>query len=110
MDNIPDRPSGDDDRDDDAGQNPFKGTPFEQLFGAFGGAGGGQMPDLAALMGQMQHLMTPYDGAVNWSLAKDLARRSAAEHPDPTPSRADRDRAGGLSQQPRGGEHAARRA
>ena len=91
MDNTPDRPSGDDDRDDDAGQNPFKGTPFEQMFGALGGAGG-QMPDLSALLGQMQHLMTPYDGAVNWTLAKDIARRSAAEKPDPTPSRTDRDR------------------
>ena len=91
MDNTPDRPSGDDDRDDDAGQNPFKGTPFEQMFGALGGAGG-PMPDLSALLGQMQHLMTPYDGAVNWTLAKDIARRSAAEKPDPTPSRTDRDR------------------
>ena len=90
MDNTPDRPSGDD-RDDDAGQNPFKGTPFEQMFGALGGAGG-PMPDLSALLGQMQHLMTPYDGAVNWTLAKDIARRSAAEKPDPTPSRTDRDR------------------
>ena len=50
------------------------------------------MPDLSALLGQMQHLMTPYDGAVNWTLAKDIARRSAAEKPDPTPSRTDRDR------------------
>ena len=50
------------------------------------------MPDLSALLGQMQHLMTPYDGAVNWTLAKDIARRAAAEKPDPTPSRTDRDR------------------
>ena len=28
------RPDGDD-------NNPFKGTPFEQIFNAFGGAGGG---------------------------------------------------------------------
>src|ERR1700712_884023 len=68
-------------------QNPFKGTPFE---GLFGGAG---MPDLSnldlgALMGQMQSLMQPYDGPVNWQLATDIARRTAAEQPDPSQDRA----------------------
>ena len=64
--------------------NPFKGTPFEQIFnalggsgglGALGGQGGGQggMPDLSALMGQMQAMMAPYDGPVNWTLATDIA-------------------------------------
>ena len=94
-------------RGDDSGDgqpNPFKGTPFEQLFAAFGGAFGGQgaqggfaglpgfpgatgpggMPDLAALMGQVQALMQPYSGAVNWDLAKDTARRAAAATPDPS--------------------------
>ncbi len=74
-------------------ENPFKGTPFEQFFAAFGGnAPGGQsgMPDFTALMGQMQQLMTPYEGAVNWNLAKDVARRAVAEEPDPSPT--DRDR------------------
>ena len=41
--------------------NPFKGTPFEQIFAAFGGAGGSGaagtpgagMPDLNALLGQV---------------------------------------------------------
>eukprot|EP01032_Pedospumella_encystans_P004002 gene4002-4735_t len=37
----------------DDGQNPFKGTPFEQFFAGgmpgLGGAGGGAMPDLQAL-------------------------------------------------------------
>ena len=39
--------------------NPFKGTPFEQIFSQLGGfgAGGGGMPDLNALMSQMQSLM-----------------------------------------------------
>jgi putative hydrolase len=81
--------------------NPFKGTPFEQIFAAFGGgfpgaapgpAGGAGMPgmpDLAMLMGQMQQLMTPYEGSVNWKLAKDVARRTVAQKPDPTPSTAD---------------------
>ncbi|HNM96746.1 MAG TPA: zinc-dependent metalloprotease [Marmoricola sp.] len=69
-------------------ENPFKGTPFEQIFNAFGS---GQMPDLSALMAQFQSLMTPYDGPVNWTLAHDTARKLAAQEPDPTPSRADRD-------------------
>ncbi len=74
--------------------NPFKGTPFEQLFGSMGGAfggapgapGAGGMPDLAALMSQMQAMMTPHQGSVNWNLAKDVARRTVAETPDPSPS------------------------
>src|SRR5688572_17545144 len=80
--------------------NPFKGTPFEQIFAAFGGSLGGPggaglpgmgagMPDLSALMGQMQALMQPYDGAVNWNLAKDIARRAAAQEPDPSVSAAE---------------------
>ena len=76
--------------------NPFKGTPFEQLFSAFGGAGGmppgfpgmggAGMPDISALIGQMQAMMQPHEGAVNWNLAKDIARRTAAQEPDPTVS------------------------
>ncbi len=67
-------------------ENPFKGTPFEQMFS------GGQMPDMSQLMAQFQSMMTPYDGPVNWTLAHDTARKLAAQAPDPTPSRADRDR------------------
>ncbi len=78
--------------DDPSGDNPFKGTPFEQIFSALGGGGGGQLPDISALMGQLQNFMTPYDGAVNWTLARDLARRTSAQQPDPTPGQADRDR------------------
>jgi putative hydrolase len=71
------------------GDNPFKGTPFEQIFSSFGGGG---MPDLTgldlgALMGQMQALMQPYDGPVNWQLATDVARRTSAQEPDPSPDR-----------------------
>jgi putative hydrolase len=79
--------------------NPFKGTPFEQLFNAFGGGapgaaggfpgmGGGAagMPDLSALMSQMQAMMTPHEGSVNWTLAKDVARRTVAAEPDPSPT------------------------
>src|SRR3954469_18869136 len=71
------------------GENPFKGTPFEQIFNSFGTGGlpdlGGM--DLGALMGQMQSLMAPYDGPVNWQLATDIARRTSAQEPDPSPDR-----------------------
>ena len=43
-------------------QNPFKGTPFEALFGGLAGGPGGGMPDLSALMAQVQSLMQPHDG------------------------------------------------
>ena len=44
------------------------------------------MPDLSALMSQMQAMMAPHEGSVNWTLAKDVARRTVAEQPDPTPT------------------------
>ena len=75
--------------------NPFKGTPFEQIFAAFGGGGAGLpgmaggMPDLSAIMGQVQAMMQPHEGAVNWNLAKDIARRAAAQEPDPSISSAE---------------------
>lgn len=93
------RPIGDGDGDSE--RNPFKGTPFEQLFGALGGGGqnpfgfgmgqgGGEgMPfDLSAMMAQVQAMMTPYDGPVNWPMAIDNARKIAAQSADPTPDRA----------------------
>jgi putative hydrolase len=76
---------------DEEPDNPFKGTPFEQLFSAFGGARGGSMPDLSQLMSQMQAMMTPHEGSVNWDLAKDVARRTVAQEPDPTPTKQQRD-------------------
>jgi putative hydrolase len=82
------------DRPDDEGNNPFKGTPFEQLFSAFGGsagAGASGMPDLQALMSQMQAMMAPYEGSVNWNLAKDIARKTVAQESDPSPG--DKDQA-----------------
>jgi putative hydrolase len=91
-----DRPPGD---SGDEGNNPFKGTPFEQIFAALGGqlpgaAGGAQgasgMPDLSGLMSQMQAMMSPHEGSVNWTLAKDVARRTVASEPDPTPGNKDR--------------------
>lgn len=87
---------------DDSGEgrpddNPFRGTPFEQLFGALGGGlggmpgamgPGGQMPDLNQLFGQLQSLLQPYDGPLNWDVALDLARKTVAQSPDPTPTAA----------------------
>jgi putative hydrolase len=65
--------------------NPFKGTPMEQLFGAFSG---GQM-DMSQIMGQMQKLFAPHEGSVNFDMAKDVARHTlAAAGPDPTPNAA----------------------
>src|SRR5215217_1524853 len=90
---------GDDvpDRDD----NPFKGTPFEQFFANMGGnfgalfGPGGQMgpgmPDLGALMGQIQAMMQPYDGPLNWDAATDMARRQVATEKDPSPSQKQQD-------------------
>ncbi len=70
-------------------QNPFRGTPFEQLFSGL--TNGGAMPDLGALMNQMQALMQPHDGPVNWAVATDTARKLSAQGSDPTPSQAQRD-------------------
>lgn len=75
---------------DDGGQNPFKGTPFEQIFSAMGG-GGGAMPDLSQLFGQLQSLLQPYDGPLNWDFAIDLARKTVAQSADPSPGQRQRD-------------------
>jgi len=69
----------------DQPENPFKGTPFEQIFGA------GGVPDLSGLMGQVQAMMAPHEGPVNWTLAGDIARRSVAGEPDPSPTSRDQD-------------------
>ena len=65
-------------------QNPFRGTPFEQFFS--GGA-----PDLGQLFSQIQSMMQPYDGPLNWDVAVDTARKTVAQSPDPTPSQRQRD-------------------
>jgi putative hydrolase len=80
------RPGEDDDgRPDEelpATPNPFAGTPLESLFGAMGS---GQMPDLQQLMGQVQQLLTPHEGNINWDLAGQVARQTLARSPDPSP-------------------------
>ncbi len=67
--------------------NPFRGTPFEQIFGAFTQPGAAGMPDLSAMLGHVQAFMAPHDGPLNWETVTDVARRVAAQSPDPTPSR-----------------------
>ena len=62
--------------------NPFAGTPLESLFGAMGS---GQMPDLQQLMGQVQQLLTPHEGNINWELAGQVARQTLTQNPDPSP-------------------------
>ncbi len=71
--------------DEGGGQNPFRGTPFEQLFGS------GQMPDLGQLMSQMQSLMQPHEGPINWDYAVDTARKLVASSPDPSPTQKQKD-------------------
>src|SRR6478609_1417172 len=84
------------DEPEDHGQNPFKGTPFEQFFGSAGlggslGGGPGGMPDLGALFSQIQSLMQPYDGPINWDFALDTARKIVAQNPDPSPTQKQKD-------------------
>ncbi|NHC23096.1 zinc-dependent metalloprotease [Nocardioides sp. IC4_145] len=99
-------PSDGPDDGQDPGQNPFKGTPFEAFFsggaggfpgglpggfpGGFPGGAGGGMPDLSQLFGQIQAMMQPYDGPLNWDLALDTARK-AVPQPDPTPTQRQKD-------------------
>ena len=105
-------------RGEDEQPNPFKGTPFEQLFGGMAGGGlggglggafgkdfqqqfqafgqqlggaGGQMPDLGQLFGQIQAMLQPYDGPLNWELVLDTARRVVAQQPDPSPTQKQKD-------------------
>lgn len=85
---------------DDADQpNPFKGTPFEQIFGALGGAFPGGLPagfpggaGGMDFLAQIQALMQPHDGPLNWNAANDIARKGIAAEPDPSPSQRDKDR------------------
>src|SRR3954453_17874781 len=72
--------------------NPFKGTPFEQFFNAgMPGLGGSGMPDLNQLFGQLQSMLQPYDGPLNWDVAIDLARKTVAQSADPSPTQAQKD-------------------
>ncbi|MEZ0579146.1 zinc-dependent metalloprotease [Nocardioides sp. MH1] len=98
-------PEPDPGSDEGAGQpNPFKGTPFEHLFGAggplgalgglggAGGAGGLGGMDLNQIIGQFKAMMEPHDGPLNWKVVNDLARAAVAQQHDPSPARRDHDR------------------
>ncbi|MFT4262773.1 MAG: zinc-dependent metalloprotease [Nocardioides sp.] len=53
----------------------------------FGGGAGGDLPfDLNALFAQVQSMLQDFEGPINWPAALDLARKTAAQTPDPTPS------------------------
>ena len=82
--------------------NPFKGTPFEQLFAAGGPlsgmagmgnlAGGAGGMDFNQIISQFKAMMEPHDGPLNWKVVDELARSSVAQQPDPSPGRRDHDR------------------
>ena len=84
-DNTPDN-DPDDPRSGNDQPNPFAGTPMEQMFSAFSG---GQMPDMNVVMAQMQRMFAPHEGNVNWDLAKEIARHTVAQSPDPSTTSAD---------------------
>ena len=44
------------------------------------------MPNLQQLFGQMQALMQDHDGPINWQYAVDVARQTAAQQSDPSPT------------------------
>src|SRR5687768_6460333 len=101
-DNPGDTPEENPDGPEKGGQNPFKGTPFEQLFGSGGLAGGlggmqglGGMPDLGQLFNQIQSLMQPHEGTINWDFAVDMARKTAAQSPDPSATQKEQDAVAG---------------
>ncbi|MBA2561080.1 MAG: zinc-dependent metalloprotease [Propionibacteriales bacterium] len=74
------------DEPDRTPQNPFAGTPFEQIFSSITG---GDPAGLQAMFGQLQRMFAPHDGAVNWELARDVARQVVAQEPDRSPDSAD---------------------
>ncbi len=88
MADLPEGDSPDDDKEP-GGQNPFAGTPFESIFGNLAG---GDAAGLHAMFGQLQRMLTPHSGAVNWEFSRDLARSVVAQSPDRSPDAGDRSR------------------
>lgn len=66
--------------------NPFQGTPFEAFF-----TGPGGTPDLTSLFAQLQSMMAPHEGPINWDLALDTARKTVAQTTDPSASQRQKD-------------------
>lgn len=87
MADLPQHP--DDEGREPAEQNPFTGTPFEQMFSSMAS---GDMSGLQAMFGQLQRMFTPHEGAVNWEVARDLARQVVAQQPDRSADDGDRAR------------------
>lgn len=85
---LPSSNSDDDDSDNEP-QNPFAGTPLEQMFGALAG---GDTGGLQAMFGQLQRMFTPHQGAINWEMARDLARKAVAQSGDRSPDAGDQSR------------------
>ncbi len=71
------------------GQNPFQGTPFEDVFTNLAR---GDMSGLQMMFGQLQRMFAPHEGAVNWDFCHDLARQVVAQQPDRSPDAGDRAR------------------
>ncbi len=88
MADLPSDSSGDD-LPDRTPQNPFAGTPFEQMFGSLAGGDAG---GIQAMFGQLQRLFAPHEGAVNWEFTRDLARKVVAQGTDRSPDAGDRSR------------------
>lgn len=85
---LPPSNSGDDEPVNNP-QNPFAGTPLEQMFGALAGGDAG---GLQAMFGQLQRMFTPHEGAINWEMARDLARKAIAQSGDRSPDAGDQSR------------------
>ncbi len=93
---MADLPQGPDDEGADQSRpNPFSGTPFEQMFSSMAS---GDMSGLQAMFGQLQQMFTPHEGAVNWQLARDLARQVVAQQPDRSADEGDRSRLADVAQ------------
>ena len=86
MADLPRDSSDSNDESDKTPQNPFAGTPFEQIFSSIAG---GNAAGLQAMFGQLQRMFAPHEGAVNWELARDLARQVVAQQPDRSPDAGD---------------------
>jgi putative hydrolase len=84
MADLPTHGSGDDEEREP--QNPFAGTPFEQMLG---GLAGGDPSSLQAVFSQIQRMFAPHEGAVNWQFARDLARQTVAQGSDPSANAGD---------------------
>ncbi|MFI5100438.1 MAG: zinc-dependent metalloprotease [Actinomycetes bacterium] len=76
--------SGDDDEGDEPAGGADAANPFAALFG------GSSPADMGSAFARLGQLLSYEGGPVNWDLARDVARQTAAEGGDPTPSAADR--------------------